>query len=226
MSRMKVYGLLVASGSDHWISTQQDIPDLLTFPGHEGDTILPVNGGFAGGEIADLVQELEPYLNLGMPVKAEFEIDTDAGSLQIINLRGVIVLTNGPSRHQITPNEKAKIAAIERVSELLSAYNAQKLNAGIAVKISDWQGPDRANKTTDDTLRLKIRTQEQRVMISAPDGREIDIELQDNVMRVFAYDADGASDRPVKIDMHKESGMEVDTSDYEQDRYLISDMEP
>jgi hypothetical protein len=226
MTRIKVYGLLVASGSDLWISTQAAVSEVLTLPGHGRDTLLPINGGFAGGDIEEKAQELERYLNFGMPIKAEFEISDASGALQIEQMRGVVVLTNGSSRHQIGPDERAKIAAIEKASALLGSYNAQKLSAGFAVNISDWQGPDRANKTTDDTLRLKIRTQAQRVMITAPDGREVDIELQDNIMRVFAYDADGASDEPVKIDMHKDCGIEVDTSDYEQDRYLISDMEP
>lgn len=231
MEKITVYGLLVASGSDLWISTQSKVPGLVTFPGHDRHTIIPVSGGLAYFD-EDVVQsskhELEGYLKFGMPMKGSFDIVEEDGTLKIRPVAKLLFFKghlSDPVEWESSV-EKAQIAAIGYASELLSAYTEQKMRAGISITIEDWQGPDRADKTTPDNIRMDVKLSPGSLLITASDGRKIDIELQDDVIRAFAYEPLGGKEEPVKVNMHKDGEIFVDTHDYECARGIISEMRP
>lgn len=237
MENVRLYGLIIASGGDIWISTQNDIQgimyvkNVLHFAGHDRDVVIPVSGGLAAFD-EDAVKsskgELEGYLKLGMPMKGTFDLIEEDGALKLRPVEEIMFFYRPFSDQASWPGskEKAQIDVIAAMSELLSAYTEQKMRAGLSVTIEDWQGPDRADKTTSENIRMDIKVSQDSLLITSSDGRRIDIELQDDVLRAFAYEPEGGKEAPVKINMHKDGEIYVDTHDYECDRGIISDMKP
>jgi hypothetical protein len=109
------------------------------------------------------------------------------------------------------------LGGIMSAAEQLAGYRDARLKAGVEVTIEDWQGEAREDKTTPDTIRLTIQAEEQRLLITTRDGRKLDLELQDGVLRALAYEHEDGKEAPVITALPPRGEIQTDRLDYDRE---------
>lgn len=187
-------------------------------PGHLSLTydgpglIVPVPAGVGDGPMGDVSgRELRDYLDHGMAFKGVVTLRDTGDGLRLVSAQTLTPVTEPDAADYLILN------GIMRAAEQLACYRDARLRAGVEVTIEDWQGPEREDKTTPDNIRLTIRPEGQRLLITARDGRKLDLELQDGVLRALAYEPEDGKEAPVITGIPPRGEIETDRFDYDRD---------
>lgn len=174
--------------------------------------IIPIPGGVDHGEMGDMTgTELRCYLEHGMAFQGHLTFRDTGNGLSLAGARNMRAITDPDAvDHMI-------LSGIMSVAEQIAGYRDARLRSGHEVTIEDWQGVEREDKTTADNIRLTIRSEESRLLITASDGRKLDLELQDGVLRALAYEAGEGKDSPVITALPPRGEIMIDREDYDRE---------
>lgn len=193
-----------------WISSP--IKDQLHLA-HDGPgVIVPLPAGVSIGSMGDADgKELRAYLDHGMAFEGELTLRDVGDGLKLTGAKDLRNISTPDPREQLI------LKGISQAAEMLAGYREARIKAGIEVAISDWQGDERSDKTTPDHIRITIQVEEQRLLMTARDGRKLDIEMQDGVLRSLAFEAEGGKDAPVITKLPISGDIITDREDYERE---------
>lgn len=181
-----------------------------------GFTVIPLPAGIDSGHLSHDPKEITSYLNHGMVLRASMILANHGSGLcvkDVAEFTAIGAETDSP--HILSESEKMQIAAAQDFTRELSAYRNAYMNNGLKVEIEDWQGTDRADKTTPDSIKLLIERDETRLSLSARDGRKVEIELQDGELRVLAYEQEDGKEFPVITSLPRSGDIRTERSDYD-----------
>ncbi|MFX4300101.1 hypothetical protein [Pseudosulfitobacter pseudonitzschiae] len=193
-----------------WISSP--IKDQL-YLGYDGPGVLvPLPAGVGNGPMADMDgKELRAYLEHGMAFEGDLTLRDVGDGLKLTGAKDLRNISTPDAREQLI------LKGVSQAAEMLASYREARIKAGIEVSISDWQGDERPDKTTPDNIRIKIQAEEQRLLMTARDGRKIDIEMQDGVLRSLAFEAEDGKDAPVITKLPISGDITTDREDYDRE---------
>lgn len=187
-------------------------------PGHLSLTydgpglIVPVPAGVTDGPVSDMTgKELRAYLDHGMAFSGVVTLRDTGDGLRVVGGQNLTAITEPDAMDHLI------LGGIMQAAEQLATYRDARLKAGVEVIIEDWQGPEREDKTTPDSIRLTIRPEDQRLLITARDGRKLDLELQDGVLRALAYEHEDGKEAPVITGLPPLGEIETDREDYDRE---------
>lgn len=187
-------------------------------PGHLALTydgpglIVPVPAGVTDSAVGDMSgKELRDYLAHGMAFTGVLTLRDVGDGLRVVGGQNLTPITEPDAADHLI------LGGIMSAAEQLAGYRDARLRAGIAVTIEDWQGPEREDKTTPDTIRLTIQPEDQRLLITTRDGRKLDLELQDGVLRAMAYESEDGKEAPVITGIPPRGEIETDRFDYDRE---------
>lgn len=205
-------GLLTIAHGELFAHVPTPIPGRLSLPAGDGWSVVPVPGGVGEGSFGEFIpRELRDYLNHGAVFTGILELNDEGGGLTLTGARNLY-----PVQFP-TPEDRARLDAIMSAAEVLAGYRDARLRSGVEVTIEDWQGPEREDKTTPDQIRLTIQTEDQRLLITARDGRKLDLELQDGVLRAMAYENEDGKGAPVITALPPGGEIVTDRHDYDRE---------
>jgi hypothetical protein len=211
-------GLFTIAQGELFAAVPAPISGRLSLPAPDGWSVVPVPGGVGEGPFGEFIaRELRDYLGHGAVFTGILELSDEGGAL---TLTGALNLS--PVQHR-TPEIKERLDQIMSAAEQLAGYRDARLRIGVEVTIEDWQGVEREDKTTPDTIRLTIQVEDQRLLITARDGRKLDLELQDGVLRALAYEAEEGKLAPVITALPQAGEMTIDRHDYDLETRPDSD---
>jgi len=203
-------GLLTIAHGELFAAVPTQVPGQLNFPGPDGWSIVPVPGGVGEGAFGEMIpRELRAYLDHGLAFTGLLDLSDQEGALTLVGARNLY-----PVQHP-TSEDRARLEAIMSAAEQLATYRDARLKHGVDVTIEDWQGVEREDKTTPDHLRLMIQSEARRLLITARDGRKLDLELQDGVLRALAYETEEGKQAPVITALPRSGEITVDRHDYD-----------
>jgi hypothetical protein len=203
-------GLLTIAHGELFVAVPTPIPGRLSLPAGDGWSVVPVPGGVGEGPFGEFIpRELRDYLDYGSAFTGLLELKEEGGALTLTGARNLY-----PVQFP-TPEGRARLDAIMSAAEQLATYRDARLKNGIEVTIEDWQGPEREDKTTPDQIRLTIQAEEQRLLITARDGRKLDLELQDGALRAMAYENEDGKQAPVITALPPQGEIVTDRHDYD-----------
>jgi hypothetical protein len=205
-------GLITIAHGELYAAVPAPVPGQLSLPGPEGWSITPIPGGVGEGAFGGMSpHELRAYLNHGLAFTGLFDLDGEGGALTLTGARDLYPVQT------ITPDDRTLLDAIMSAAERIAGYRDARLKTGIEITIEDWQGVEREDKTTADNIRLTIRSEESRLLVTASDGRKLDLELQDGVLRALAYEAGEGKDSPVITALPPRGEIMIDREDYDRE---------
>lgn len=203
-------GLLTIAHGELFVAVPTPIPGRLSLPAGDGWSVVPVPGGVGEGPFGEFIpRELRDYLGYGSAFTGLLELKDEGGALTLTGARNLY-----PVQFP-TPEDRARLDAIMSSAEMLATYRDARLKNGIEVTIEDWQGPERQDKTTPDQIRLTIQAEDQRLLITTRDGRKLDLELQDGVLRAMAYENEDGKQAPVITALPPGGAIVTDRHDYD-----------
>jgi hypothetical protein len=183
--------------------------------------IVPIPAGVTEGQIGDMSgRELRAYLDHGMAFSGVLVLCDNGDGLTVLAGVSLKAITEPDAvDHMI-------LSGIMEAAERVAGYRNARLKSGLEVNIEDWQGVEREDKTTPDIIRLTIRSEESRLLITASDGRKLDLELQDGVLRALAYEAENGKQAPVITSLPASGEIRTEREDYDREtRYAPDDPE-
>jgi hypothetical protein len=187
-------------------------------PGHLSLTydgpglIVPVPAGVGDGPMGGMSgKELRDYLDHGMAFSGVITLRDTGDGLRLVSAQALAPITEPDAVDHLI------LGGILNVAEQLAGYRDARLKSGVEVTIEDWQGVEREDKTTPDNVSLTIRPEDQRLLITAQDGRKLDLELQDGVLRAMAYEAEDGKEAPVITALPMRGEISVDREDYDRE---------
>ena len=187
-------------------------------PGHLSLTydgpglIVPVPAGVTDGPVSDMTgKELRAYLDHGMAFSGVVTLRDTGDGLRVVGGQNLTAITEPDAVDHLI------LDGIMSAAEQLAGYRDARLCAGVEVTIEDWQGEAREDKTTPDTIRLTIQAEEQRLLITTRDGRKLDLELQDGVLRAMAYESEDGKEAPVITGIPLRGEIGTDREDYDRE---------
>lgn len=187
-------------------------------PGHLSLTydgpglIVPVPAGVTDGPVSDMTgKELRAYLDHGMAFSGVVTLRDTGDGLRVVGGQNLTAITEPDAVDHLI------LDGIMSAAEQLAGYRDARLRRGVEVMIEDWQGVERDDKTTPDNIRLTIQPEAQRLLITARDGRKLDLELQDGVLRALAYEHEDGKEAPVITALPPRGEIETDRVDYDRE---------
>jgi hypothetical protein len=187
-------------------------------PGHLALTydgpglVVPVPAGVGDGPMDGMSgKELRDYLAHGMAFSGVVTLRDTGEGLRLVSAQTLTPITEPDAVDHLI------LGGIMSAAERLAGYRDARLKSGVEVTIEDWQGPEREDKTTPDHIRLTIRPEAQRLLITARDGRKLDLELQDGVLRALAYEHEDGKEAPVITGLPPRGEIETDRVDYDRE---------
>jgi hypothetical protein len=222
-------GILTIAHSELWMGVDAPVPGHLSMGAPVG-VAVPLPGGLANGRTFGMPRpELRSYLDHGMVLSGDLVLEETDNGLTLIGAAGLRAITDHDrdAAGFATPEERMRIDGILTAAEQLGGYREARLRAGVEVSIADWQGDDRADKTTPDEIRLTIQSEAYRLLLTTKDGRKLDLELQDGTLRAMAYENDDGKETPVITSLPREGGILTERQDYDREvRREPDDLEP
>lgn len=204
--------LITVAHGELFAAVHTEIPDQLNLKGHGPAIVTLVPAGVGDGPMGEMPgKELRDYLDHGMAFIGVVTLRDTGDGLRLVSAQALKPVTEPDT------NERAMLDGIMSAAEQLAGYRDARLRAGVEVTIEDWQGPEREDKTTPDNIRLTIRPEDQRLLITARDGRKLDLELQDGVLRALAYEPEDGKEAPVITGIPPRGEIETDRFDYDRD---------
>ena len=205
-------GLLTIAHGEIFAAVPTQVPGQLSFPGPDGWSVVPVPGGVGEGLFGEMTRrELRAFLDHGLAFTGLLDLGDQDVALTLVDARNL-----HPVQHP-TPEDRARLDAIMSVAEQLAGYRDARLKSGISVTVEDWQGAEREDKTTADNIRLTIRSEQSCLLITASDGRKLDLELQDGVLRTLAFEAEDGKSSPVLIALPPRGEILINREDYDRE---------
>jgi hypothetical protein len=187
-------------------------------PGHLALTydgpglIVPVPAGVTDSAVGDMSgKELRDYLAHGMSFTGVLTLRDVGDGLRVVGGQNLTPITEPDAADHLI------LGGIMSAAEQLAGYRDARLKAGVEVTIEDWQGPEREDKTTPDNIHLTIQAEDQRLLITTRDGRKLDLELQDGVLRAMAYESEDGKEAPVITGIPPRGEIETDREDYDRE---------
>lgn len=204
--------LITVAHGELFAAVHTEIPDQLNLKGHGPAIVTPVPAGVGDGPMGEMPgKELRDYLDHGMAFIGVVTLRDTGDGLRLVSAQALKPVTEPDT------NERAMLDGIMSAAEQLAGYRDARLRAGVEVTIEDWQGPEREDKTTPDNIRLTIRPEDQRLLITARDGRKLDLELQDGVLRALAYEHEDGKEAPVITGLPPAGDILTDREDYDRE---------
>lgn len=204
--------LITIAHGELFAAIHTEIPDQLNFKGHCPAIVTPVPAGVGDGPMGDMRgKELRDYLDHGMAFIGVVTLRDVGDGLRLVSAQALKPVT------EPDPNERELLNGIMSAAEQLATYRDARLKAGVEVTIEDWQGPEGEDKTTSDNIRLTIQPEAQRLLITARDGRKLDLELQDGVLRALAYEHEDGKEAPVITGLPPRGEIVTDREDYDRE---------
>lgn len=204
--------LITIAHGELFAAVHTEIPDQLNLKGHCPSIVVPIPAGIEDGPMGDMTgKELRDYLAHGMAFFGVVTLSDLGDGLKIVSAQALTAVTNPDPQEQLVLN------GIMDAAEMLAGYRNARLKNGIEITIEDWQGVEREDKSTPDNIRLTIRSEESRLLITASDGRKLDLELQDGVLRALAYEAVEGKDSPVITALPLRGEIMIDREDYDRE---------
>lgn len=203
-------GLITIADGELFAAVPTPIPGHLSLPGYGPWFVVPIPGGVGDGPMAEMPgKELRDYLAHGMAFNGTFTLRDVGEGLQLVQASEM-----SPIR---TPdlNDQTNLNGIMKAAREIADYLYSRLRSGHEVIIEDWQGDGRDDKTTPDHIRLTIQAEEQRLLITARDGRKLDLELQDGALRAMAYENEDGKQAPVITALPPQGEIVTDRHDYD-----------
>jgi len=203
-------GLITIAHGELFASVPTQIPGHLSLRGHSFWFVIPVPAGVGDGPMGDMSgKELRDYLDHGMAFNGTFTLRDSGDGLKLVQASDLLAI----SRPDL--NDQTLINGIMSAAEQVAAYRDARLKSGVEVTIVDWQGEAREDKTTPDAIRLTIQSEDQRLLITTHDGRKLDLELQDGVLRAMAYESEDGKQAPVITALPRSGEITIDRHDYD-----------
>ena len=210
--------LITIAHGELFAAIHTEIPDQLNLKGHGPAIVTPVPAGVGDSQMGDMSgRELRDYLDHGMAFIGVVTLRDTGDGLRLVSAQALKPVT------EPDPNERAMLDGIMSAAEQLAGYRDARLRAGVEVTIEDWQGAERVDKTTPDNIRLTIRSEESRLLITASDGRKLDLELQDGALRALAYEAQDGKQAPVITSLPPSGEIGTDREDYDRETCYAPD---
>lgn len=88
----------------------------------------------------------------------------------------------------------------------------------ISVDLQDWQGDEYRADGAPASISLAVQVLPEALRISAPDGREVVLELQNGALRVLSY-SEAVSDGPVVVEIPAVGDVTADTQAFHEARH-------
>ena len=204
--------LITVAHGELFAAVHTEIPDQLNLRGHGPAIVTPVPAGVGDGPMGEMLgKELRDYLAHGMAFIGVVTLRDTGDGLRLVSTQALKPVT------EPDPNERAMLDGIMQAAERLAGYRDARLRTGVEVTIEDWQGPEREDKTIPDNIHLTIQPEAQRLLITARDGRKLDLELQDGVLRALAYENEDGKEAPVITGIPPRGEIETDRGDYDRE---------
>lgn len=84
------------------------------------------------------------------------------------------------------------------------------------IRLQDWQCASERAEGTAPSVDLGVIMRDDQIVLFAPDGRQVMIELEDGALRVHGYNA--LSEAPVNMEISVGEEITLDTHDYNRNR--------
>lgn len=190
-------------------------------------TIMPLPGGIEDNRLCDTSDMITAYLKHGMVLRAYMTLADHGAGLCVKDIITFSALGGAAdSALKVPPDEKVQLKAVQDFARELAAYRNARMNAGLKIEIKDWQGEERADKTTPESVRILIERAEDRLSLSTRDGRKVDLELQDGDLRVLAFESEDGKESPVLTILPREGDILTERSDYDREARPAEDFGP
>ena len=204
--------ILTIAHGELFAAIHTEIPDQLNLKGHCPSIVVPVPAGVGDGPMGGMPgNELRDYLAHGMAFSGVITLRDTGNGLRLVSAQDLTPIMEPDAADHLI------LGGIMSAAAQLSGYRDARLCAGVEVTIEDWQGEAREDKTTPDTIRLTIQAEEQRLLITTRDGRKLDLELQDGVLRAMAYESEDGKEAPVITGIPLRGEIETDREDYDRE---------
>lgn len=188
------------------------IPGQIALPGNGSGVVVPIPAGVDDGHLGDYSgRELKKYLDHGMAFSGIFRFSDSGRGLKLVGAVEMRPIDH-PDMAQVST-----INGIMAAAELLADYRDARTGAGVDLTLHDWQGVEREDKTTPDSLKLRLNVEEQRILLTTRDGRKVDLEMQDGDLRVMAYENEDGKEAPVVTVMPRDGDIRTDREDYDRE---------
>lgn len=204
--------ILTIAYGELFAQVQTGVPGHLSLTYDGPGLVVPVPAGVGDGPIGGMPgKELRDYLAHGMAFSGVITLQDTGNGLRLVSAQDLTPIMEPDAVDHLI------LDGILCAAEQLAGYRDARLHTGVEVTIEDWQGPEREDKTTPDNIRLTIQAEEQRLLITSRDGRKLDIELQDGVLRAMAYESEDGKDAPVITGIPPHGEIETDREDYDRE---------
>lgn len=204
--------LITVAHGELFAAIHAEIPDQLNLKGHCPSIVVPVPAGVGDGPMGGMPgKELRDYLAHGMAFSGVITLRDTGDGLRLVSAQDLTPIMEPDAANHLI------LGGIMSAAEQLSGYRDARLRAGVEVTIEDWQGEAREDKTTPDTIRFTIQAEEQRLLITTRDGRKLDLELQDGVLRAMAYESEDGKEAPVITGIPLRGEIGTDREDYDRE---------
>lgn len=178
-------------------------------------TIMPLPGGISDDRWSGEVTE---YLKYGQVLRSSMTLSDNGSGLSVAKLHAYISVSPSlPGRMKMSNLEETQLAEAQDFARKLAEYRNSYMNSGLKVDVKDWQGEERADKTTPDSIKILIDLSPDRLSLHVRDGRRVDIELQDGNLRVLAYESEEGKEAPVVTILPREGDIITERSDYDRE---------
>lgn len=217
----RILGYMQMTGGTIWVSPRQVAEGVVGLTG-TGREFLPLDGGVLCDDVDGISRkEFSDYLACGYGYEGLMELGCDSdGRLCLVAATSMRPIVGHPAEPRVTPEEQAIFQEMESAAlRIGSAFFLKGADANFSLE--DWQvaGSDATglDPSIARSVDLTIKSSARGLQISAPDGREIALELEDGALRVHAYDDRDGRDNPVNISIAVGKDIEVDTEGYFND---------
>lgn len=219
-AKFTAYGILAMSHGTLLVTSGQHVPDGVLSKETLSGTIIPVSGGLADGDWAGSGPgELQEYLKSGMVFRGAFALEKKGATLFVTGGTSIVPIGTEKSA-PMTDIEQLHLEAVQDYARDLSEYREAWLSRGVEVSLNDWQGVERADKTTADSLRVTVNFKEDEISLSSRDGRKLSLEFQNDDLRVLSYEAEPGKDSPIVVKIPPQGDISVDRQDYDLEERL------
>lgn len=213
MASHTIDGIIGAFGNHAFLYTDKAPDGIFAFPTGLDGVLLPLHF------IPDAHAAMKLTLENGTKYFGTFDIGVDEGGRVSLAKVGEVKSIGDDLTKQNYVVRNA-IAAMDSFGKALATIEEARLVSGITLTLSDWQNPDRADKTAPDDIQITLTARASLISLETPDGRTVSVELQDDNLRGLHYEGKEGRETPIVTAIPRKGDIIVDREDYDADIFF------